>query len=110
MSVDSEFHREFGACCCRKFESLSVQQHVRRIGVMSLIFVATLAYQYLIFVNFFDQYANNVAFSLLQSLFTFASIVILAITICRIVHSVKAIAEKRQPPTDEPLDNLNEGN
>lgn len=111
MSIDSEFHREFGTCCSRKFEGLSVRQHARRAAIMGLIFLGTLTYLYLIFVvKFFDQYATNDVFNLLQSLVTFASVAVLAISSCRLVHSVKAIATELTAKVEEPLDTNNQGN
>lgn len=111
MSTDSEFHREFGTCCCGKLECLSVRQHARRVAIMGLIFLGTLVYLYLIFVvKFFDQYAKNDVFNLIHSLVTFASVAVLAISSCRLIYSVKAIATALSAKVEEPLDANNEGN
>lgn len=112
MSVESEFHREFGTCCSRKFESFTVRQHIQRIVMMSAVFVGTLAYLYLVFVvKLFEQFASYDVVNIVQSLITFASVTILAVSACRLVRSVKAVAAELTAKSDTAtLDAADEGN
>src|SRR5690606_1966086 len=97
MSLESELHVDLESGNFRKMETLTPEQHLRRIALMSVLFLTTALYLYLTFVvGAFREYAINIAFGLLQSVVLFAALAIFALSACHIVQSTRRLIGLRR--------------
>lgn len=92
MSVENDFHSEFGTCCSGKFAALGVKQHIKRIFLSVVILVASIAYLNSSFsMNLFLNNTMNEAITVLNSLVTFFVFLLISVCICRLFQSLKSL-------------------
>jgi spore maturation protein SpmA len=93
MSVENDFHSEFGTCSSAKFATLSVKQHIKRIFLCVVIIATSIVYLSMTSVlNLFSNGSIHEEIIVFHSLLTFFVLLLISVSICRLFQSLKSLA------------------